>query len=263
MSKHNFRSEVRTTSSGDNLAGILISSRWTYPSHSQLWIRRTSDYCMSWRLYVEQWQRMTTDLLLSWHWCGSVYWTNVADNRAQSSSLWYAGGLLCSCRFATRQVALWSPDHESCLFVTSWCSHVWRLLLHRRLLCRTCCQYDGSAALDVVTVVWLLWLPAITIDSRFSRAISPFAWWARGSPSTVSIRRSSARRRRSHPDRQTVLNRRGTQPGRFFWHHGTRMRRLTDARQSAEAHSWPGSGRSTDMSESLSYQWQSDSHSLL
>jgi len=30
-----------------------------------------------------------------------------------------------------------------------------------------------------------------------------------------------------------VLNRRGTQPGRFSWHHSMRMRRLTDARQSA------------------------------
>ena len=46
---------------------------------------------------------------------------------------------------------------------------------HSRRVCRTCCQYDGSAALDVVEVVWLLWLPAITTDSRFSRAVLPCA----------------------------------------------------------------------------------------
>ena len=52
-------------------------------------------------------------------------------------------------------------------------------LLRRRLVCQTCCEYDGSAALDVVKVVWLLWLPTITTDSHFS-AVSPCAWWAHG-----------------------------------------------------------------------------------
>ena len=82
-----------------------------------------------------------------------------------------AAGLLLA-RWRADHLEPLQADHESSLFVTSRCSHVRLLLLHRRLVCQTCCQYGGSAALDVVEVVWLLWLPTITTDSRFSRAVS-------------------------------------------------------------------------------------------